>query len=72
MHNNLKNIVFQAAGYKIAFIHFNDEMRNILLITKFSWKIIMYLAFPLGLQGILEKVKKAFYEGGEIRKKVKK
>jgi hypothetical protein len=72
MHNNLKSIIFMAAGYKIAFIHFNDELRNILLVTKFIWKFIINLAFPLGLQGILEKIKKAFYEGGEIKKNVNK
>lgn len=38
-----------AAGYKIAFIHFNNELRNILLVTKFIWKFIINLAFPLGL-----------------------
>lgn len=38
-------------------------MRTILMITKYSWKIINFLAFPLGLKGIVEKIKKAFYEG---------
>ena len=40
----------------------DDRMRIILLITKFSWKILNYLAFPLFLKGIVEKIKKAFYE----------
>ena len=71
MHNNLKSTVFMAGGYRIAFIHFDDRLRNILLATKFIWKIILYLAFPLGLKGIVEKIKKAFYEGGETKKDVR-
>ena len=62
-HNQLKSIIFMAAGYRIAFIHMSDRRRNILLITKYIWKIIIYLAFPLGLKSIADKIIKAFYEG---------
>lgn len=51
-----------AIGYRIAFIRMDDRMRNILLVTKFIWKIINYLAMPLFLKGIVDKIKKAFYE----------
>ena len=37
-------------------------MRYILISTKFIWKLVNYLAFPLFLKGIVEKIKKAFYE----------
>ena len=70
MHNSLKNTIFIAAGYRIAFIHFDDKQRYILIVTKIIWKIIIYMAFPLGLEGILEKIKKAFYEGGDTKKDV--
>lgn len=51
-----------AIGYRIAFIRMDDRMRNILLITKFVWKIINYLAMPLFLKGFVDKFKKALYE----------
>jgi len=63
MNNHVMIINFMALGYRIAFIRMDNRMRNILLITKYSWKIVYYLAFPLFLQGIVEKIKKAFYEG---------
>lgn len=51
-----------AIGYRIAFIRMDNRMRNILLVTKFIWKLINYLAMPLFLKKIVDKIKKAFYE----------
>ena len=51
-----------AIGYRIAFIRMPDNMKYILIVTKFCWKILNYLAFPLFLKGIVEKIKQAFYE----------
>ena len=53
---------FMAIGYRIAFIRIDDTMRNILLLTKVLWKILNYLFMPLFLKGIVDKIKKAFYE----------
>jgi len=49
MNNHVMIINFMALGYRIAFIRMDNRMRNILLITKYSWKIVYYLAFPLFL-----------------------
>lgn len=49
IHNHIKNINFMAIGYRIAFLRFDKRLKNTLMITKFIWKIINYLAMPLGL-----------------------
>ena len=63
MNNHVKSITFMAMGYRIAFIRMSNVMRNILIITKYIWKVINFLAFPLFLKRIVEIIKKAFYEG---------
>ena len=52
-----------ALGYRLAFIRIDDRLRLILLFTKIIWKLVNYIALPLFLGGILEKVKAAFYDG---------
>lgn len=63
MNNHVMSINFMALGYRLAFVRMNDRLRLILLVTKYIWKLVNYLAFPLFLKGIVEKVKAAFYEG---------
>lgn len=56
MNNHVKSITFMAMGYRLAFIRMESYMKRILIITKYSWKIINFLAFPLFLKGIVEKI----------------
>ena len=63
MNNHVMSINFMALGYRLAFIRIDDRLRLILLFTKIIWKLVNYIALPLFLGGILEKVKAAFYDG---------
>ena len=67
MNNHVKSINFMAIGYRIAFLRFHARLKKALMITKFSWKIVNYLMMPLGLKGIVDKIKKAFYESDSTK-----
>jgi len=49
MNNHVMSINFMALGYRLAFIRMNDRLRVILLVTKYIWKLVNYLALPLFL-----------------------
>lgn len=61
-HNMVRSCTYMAIGYRLSFVSLNTRMKITLMITKYAWKLLYFIAIPLFLKGIIEKVKKAFYE----------